>query len=65
MVVDEVRNQPRSSRRLWIAHRLVPIEHRGIAGIGVDVGIQMREVSLAHNEVRNAVSIDIGEGRSV
>src|ERR1700722_9776701 len=65
MVVDEVWNQPRASGRLGITYCLVPIEHWRTAWVGVDVCVEMRKVSLAHDEIRNAISIDVREGGSV
>ena len=65
MVVDEVRHQQRATGCFWIAYRFVPIEHGRTTGIGLNIGVQVRKIPLADYEVRNAISIDVGEGRSI
>ena len=64
-VVDQVGNESCPPGRVWIANGLIPVKKRRPIGIGVQEIIQMRKLALADDEVRNAVSIDIGDPRAM
>src|SRR5205823_725493 len=58
-VMDQFRDELRPALRLRIAHRPVPIQHRGTVGIGVGVALQVGPLALAYDEIGYAVSIEI------
>ena len=50
---------------VWIPHRSIPIEHRRTIRVWVHVCFQMGIESLADDDIRNAVAINIGIDGSV
>ena len=60
-IVDQLRNELRAARSLWIADRTVYVQHGRSVRIGVNEIIQVGPESLADNKVRNSVTVDVGE----
>ena len=63
--MDEVRNEFRSARSLRVTDRTVPINHRRSPRVRVDITVEVRIEPFAHDEVRDAVAIDVGERGSM
>src|SRR4051812_37505817 len=63
-VVDEFRNELGPTRCLLVPHHPVPIDYRGPVGVRVIVP-EVRHEALAHDEVLDPVSIDIGKSSSM
>lgn len=63
--MDQLRFEFRTTRGFGVSHRPEPVQDRRSHRIGVRVALQMRVEPLPHDEVRNAVAINIGEGRGV
>src|SRR3954468_10774279 len=57
-VVDEFRNELGPTRRLFVPHHPVPIDHCGPIRVRVVVA-EVRHEALAHDEVLDAVAVDI------
>ena len=55
----------RAARRLGIAHRPEPVEHRRARRIGIGVALLMRPVPFAGDDVLDAVAVDVGDGQRV
>src|SRR5579862_8866001 len=63
--MDQFGNEFRATRRFGITHGSEPVQHRGPVGIRVVVTLVVRVYPLAHDEIGNAIAIDIGDGGSV
>ena len=64
-IVDELGHELGAARRLRVAHGPVHVEHRRTVRIGIEVALEVRQVPLADDEVRDPVAVDVGRGRAV
>ena len=63
--MNQFRNEFRAAFGFGIPNRPVHIQNRGTIRVGAVIVLEVRPPLLAHDEIGNAVSIDIGEGGAV
>ena len=63
--MNQLRFEFRTARSFGVTHGSEPVQHRRTHRVGIGVALQMRVESFSDYEVRNAVTIDVSEGRGV
>src|ERR1700694_716351 len=63
--MNQLGNKLRSTFSLRIPNRSVPVQDRRTVGIGIQIALQMRPVTLSGDDVRNAVAIQVRKRHGV